>query len=148
MIANSSQELGSIQSKRCSQEVLNEARLDFDEPLHDRSSSNDDIEFQRLDSFKTKSYISEHDTMNDHSHYCKFRKRQLKNLSKILGKEVITKANKKAMQHLLNMQEETNEIRNRKEIPSRRHVGNVAELLLNIDLSWVSTSERFRHFTR
>ena len=112
MIANSSQELGdltslgSIRSKRCSQELLNEARLDFDDPMPDRSSSNEDIEFQRLDSFKTKSYISEHDTMNDHSYYCKFRKRQLKNLSKILGKEVITKANKKAMQALLNLQED------------------------------------------
>lgn len=50
------------------------------------------------DSARTISYISEHETQDDNSDYNRFRKRQMKQLSKILAKELIARANKRAIQ--------------------------------------------------
>lgn len=59
--------------------------------------SDEEEEIRNKDSARTVSYISDHETQNDRSEYCKYRKRQVKDLSKILAKELIARANKKAM---------------------------------------------------
>ena len=38
-------------------------------------SSDEEEEYARNDSARTASYISEHETQNDNSEYCKYRKR-------------------------------------------------------------------------
>ena len=48
----------------------------------------------------------------------------------------------------MNIQGDAEEKVPQRSYPSRRHVGNVAELLTNIDLSWVATSDRFKNFNR
>ena len=104
-------------------------------------SSDEEEEFQRNDSARTASYISDHETQNNNSDYCKFRKRQVKELSKILAKEMIQRANKKALQ-ILQINNEENQERPHKtgREPSTRHRGNLDELLQDIDLSWVTKS--------
>lgn len=92
--------------KRNTQDYYEEARADFDEDhtrtLADIMSSDEEEERfgdrARADSARTVSYISDHETQNDNSDYCRFRKRQVKELSKILAKEMIARANKKALQ--------------------------------------------------
>ena len=97
------------------------------------------------DSARTQSYISDHETQNENSEYCVFRKRQVKELSKILAKEIISRSNKKAIQLSALMDHEAF---SRREETSGRQKGTTAELMEDIDLSWVAKSERFKNFTR
>ena len=97
------------------------------------------------------SYISDHETQNDNSDYCRFRKRQVKELSKILAKEMIARANKKAMQLLSSRDPEVHEIpkaHRENATPRANHKNASMDLLEDFDLSWVSKSERFKNFNR
>ena len=63
---------------------------------------------------------------------------------------MIARANKKALAILQINNDENHVDRPHKSSrePSTRHRGNLDELLQDIDLSWVTKSERFKCFTR
>ena len=69
----------------------------------------------------------------------------MKELSKILAKEMIARANKKAAQIMINQEVEANA---KKESGSSRNRSNLNDVMGDIDLSWVAKSDRFKHFTR
>jgi hypothetical protein len=90
--------------------------------------------------------------MNERSDYCRYRKRQVKELSKLLAKEMISRANKKAIQLMAATEADLTQLHHKKRDEHStghgRQKGNLAELMEDIDLSWVSKSERFKNFTR
>ena len=141
-----------------SMQILREAREEFDcgrtsktDMFTIRESDEERVEVPRDDSARTTSYVSDFETTNPESEFCQNRKRQLKNLSKILAKEMIAKANKKAIQIIQN-QEIVEQMNKNVSQPipmgQGRQRENLDRLMKDVDLSWVSTSERFKNYTR
>jgi hypothetical protein len=80
------------------------------------------------------------DTQDPKSEYCKQRKRNIKELSKHLAKEIARKNNKKQLSAFTFSTDSRSVFRGR---------ANIMDVIdEDFDLNWIFTSERFKSFNR
>ena len=117
--------------------------------ITDRNDPNDFFEAQAAtfnqfrtsqDSDRTLSYVSDLETENPKSEFCKQRKRDLKDLSKQFARDAIKRHNKKQLQAFTF----TTESR----LPGRMRVSLTEVIDEDFDLAWIQSSERFKSCAR